>query len=308
VAAPQLAGNAFSRIVPGGAAAGGALQYDMLRGAGLDGATVATGLATASLIETATLTALPVLSIPAMLAGVPVARDLRTAAFLGLAIFVIMVLVGALLLTLDGPLRFAARVLQSLRNAILRGRTPIRDLPDRLIMARDLIRHVLGARWHRAILAAAGNWLLDFLALMAAVAATGARPRPTLVLLAYVVAAVLGMIPITPGGLGFVEAGLASTLVLAGVPSGQAALATLAYRLVSYWLPLPAGVAAYALHRRRYGARGRGSAAPPGRQAPAPLGVGEGQAPGEARPPSSSERSVTSDGSGVSTETGTPKS
>jgi uncharacterized protein (TIRG00374 family) len=256
VAAPQLAGNAFSRIVPGGAAAGGAMQYDMLRWSGLDGAQVATGLATASLIGTATLTALPVLAVPAMLAGVPIARDLRTAGLLGLGVFVVMVLGGALLLTLDRPLRFVARLLQAGRNVLARRRAPVVGLPDRLITARDLIRQVLGKQWHRAILAAAGNWLLDFLALMAAVAATGARPRPSLVLLAYVVAAVLGMIPITPGGLGFVEAGLASTLVLAGVPSGQAALATLAYRLVSYWLPLPAGVVAYAIHRRRYGARG----------------------------------------------------
>ena len=56
---------------------------------------------------------------------------------------------------------------------------------------------------------------------------------------------VLAMIPITPGGLGFVEAGLAGLLVVAGVDGGRAALAVLAYRLVSYWLPLPIGGAAY---------------------------------------------------------------
>jgi uncharacterized membrane protein YbhN (UPF0104 family) len=31
-------------------------------------------------------------------------------------------------------------------------------------------------------------------------------------------------------------------------------LATLAYRLFSYWLPLPVGLAAYAVHRRRLAA------------------------------------------------------
>ena len=69
--------------------------------------------------------------------------------------------------------------------------------------------------------------------------------------LAYVAASVLGMIPITPGGLGFVEAGLTGTLVLAGVDAGAAAVATLAYRLVSFWLPLPAGAVAYRLFSRR---------------------------------------------------------
>ena len=90
-------------------------------------------------------------------------------------------------------------------------------------------------------------------ALLAALGATGARPRASLVLLAYVVAALLGMIPITPGGLGFVEIGLTATLQLAGISAATAVLATLAYRLVSYWLPIPAGIGAYAIFRRRYG-------------------------------------------------------
>ncbi|HET8526347.1 MAG TPA: YbhN family protein, partial [Actinomycetota bacterium] len=83
----------------------------------------------------------------------------------------------------------------------------------------------------------------------------GSTPRPALVLLAFCAAQLLAQIPLTPGGLGFVEAGLTATLVLAGVSAGAAAIATLAYRLVSYWLPLPAGLLAYGLYRRRYGGR-----------------------------------------------------
>ena len=37
-------GNAFSRIVPGGAAAGGAMQFDMLRQAGIGTTWAATGV------------------------------------------------------------------------------------------------------------------------------------------------------------------------------------------------------------------------------------------------------------------------
>jgi uncharacterized membrane protein YbhN (UPF0104 family) len=40
-------------------------------------------------------------------------------------------------------------------------------------------------------------------------------------------------------------------LVLAGVPVAQATLATFAYRLASYWLPLAAGPVAYTVYRRR---------------------------------------------------------
>jgi len=106
--------------------------------------------------------------------------------------------------------------------------------------------------------------LLDYSALLVALAAVGAEPRAALVLLAFTAAQVLALIPVTPGGLGFVEAGLTGLLVLAGVGAGDAAVATLAYRFVSYWLPLPAGAAAAVVHRRSL--RGR-------RPPPAPIGL-----------------------------------
>ena len=80
----------------------------------------------------------------------------------------------------------------------------------------------------------------------------GQPPSPALVLIAYAVTGIIGMIPITPGGLGIVEASLSGFLVLAGVNSGDAVLATLAYRLVSYWLPMFSGPVAYAIFKRRY--------------------------------------------------------
>ena len=109
---------------------------------------------------------------------------------------------------------------------------------------------------------------------MAALSATGDATSPSLVLLAYVAGAVLSMIPITPGGLGFVEAGLTTTLVAAGVAPRQAVLATLAYRLVSYWIPMVAGLIAYITFR----------IAPPARSQVAP-------APQDQAPPLPAERS-----------------
>jgi uncharacterized protein (TIRG00374 family) len=80
----------------------------------------------------------------------------------------------------------------------------------------------------------------------------GDHARPGLVLLAFCAAQVLAQIPVTPGGLGFVEAGLTAMLTLAGVGAGAAVLTTFAYRLVSYWLPLPVGLVAWLVHRRRH--------------------------------------------------------
>jgi uncharacterized protein (TIRG00374 family) len=82
-----------------------------------------------------------------------------------------------------------------------------------------------------------------------ALRALDSLPRPGLVLLAFCAAQVLAQIPITPGGLGFVEAGLTATLTRAGVPAGTAVVATFAYRLFSYWLQLPLGLVGLALQR-----------------------------------------------------------
>ena len=118
---------------------------------------------------------------------------------------------------------------------------------------RDVVVDVLGKRWWEALLFAAGRWVLDYLTLLAALYAVGSEPRASLVLLAFFAAQLLGTLPLTPGGLGFVEAGLTGTLALAGVDAGAALVATLAYRLVSFWLPIPAGAVAAIVHKRRYG-------------------------------------------------------
>jgi uncharacterized protein (TIRG00374 family) len=247
----QLAGNAITKTIPGGAAVGAATQYRLLVGGGMEATRIATGLTAASLINTATLFALPVLSLPAIIGGVAVARGLARAAWLGVGAFVLLVGGGAVLLLADRPIAWAGRTIERIHNAVLRHRPPMHDLADRLTKERDVVRATLDEDWASAILRSVGNVLFDYLALLAALVAAGARPRASLVLLAYVAAVVLGSIPITPGGLGFVEAGLTATLVLAGVPGAQATLATLAYRLVSYWLPIAAGPVAYGLYRRR---------------------------------------------------------
>ncbi len=254
VATAQLAGNAVSRIVPGGAAAGGAMQFDMLRQAGVATTRAAASVTAVSLISTATLLGLPVISIVSILVtGAPVEHSLFRIGSMAVIACCFALAGGAVLLFADRPLEGLGALIQRVRNRLLKRRAPLTGLPARLVQERDLVRRELGVGWWKALLYAAGNWLLDLTALLLALAAVGAEPRASVVLLAYVVAAFLGMIPITPGGLGFVELGLVGTLGLAGIGTEQAVLATLVYRLASYWLPIPTGAVAYFLHGRRYG-------------------------------------------------------
>jgi uncharacterized protein (TIRG00374 family) len=249
IIASQLAGNALAKVAPGGGALGAALQFRMLVRAGLPGTATATGLTAVNLLVFAVVLAMPVLAIPALLRG-GVDKGLLDTAAVGLAVFVVAAALGATLLVTDRPLRWVGRVVQRVRNRLRRRAEPLRRLPERLLRERDRILDTLGPRWKRALLATVGRWTFDYLTLVAALSAIGAHPSPGLVLLAFCGAQLLAQIPVTPGGLGFVEAGLTGMLALAGVSAGDAVLATFAYRLFSYWLPLPFGLVGLALAPR----------------------------------------------------------
>ncbi len=254
-----LSGNAAGKILPAGL--GGAVQVQMAVRAGVPTPRALTGFAAVSVVITAVPFALPLLSLPAIVGGLPVARGLARAAIIGAVLFVTLAVVSAILLASNRPLEAVARGVQTVRNRLRPRHDPVLDMPERAIRERDLLIHTLGPRWWKGLLAAVARASFDYLSLVACLAAVGARPSPALVLLAYVASVVLALIPLTPGGVGFVEAGLVGTLGLAGVGQAEAVLATLAYRLVSYWLHLPIGGVAYAIYQRRY-SRSRANTVP----------------------------------------------
>jgi uncharacterized protein (TIRG00374 family) len=252
VGTSQLASNAATRVLPGGAAAASALQYGMLVRAGLPPQSVASGVAASWAATTAAVLALPAIAVVTGIGGTAVPHGLRNVAYLGAGAFVVMTAVGAGAFLWDRPLHLVGRVTRAAAGLVGR-RERLESLPERLLLQRDALRRAFSSHPWLALLSALGRWGFDYLALLCVLAALSLEPEPALVLLAFASASLLGMIPITPGGLGFVEAGLAGLLVLAGVSAGDAAVATLAYRLVSFWLPLPVGGIAWWLARRRYG-------------------------------------------------------
>jgi uncharacterized membrane protein YbhN (UPF0104 family) len=250
VVAAGLAGNAVTNVLPAGDAAGAAVQFRMLATAGIDTDNAVEGMTAASLLGVGGLLALPLFTLPAILGGAPVSPGLMHTALLGLAGFGLYVAGGVLVMTTDRPLALLGRIGQRLWNSIPGRRTKITGLDRRLLHQRDDVRSTLGRDWPQAVALTAGRLGFDYGCLLFALRATGSHPRPSLVLLAYAAAGILALVPITPGGLGIVEASLSGLLVLAGVPGGEAFVATLAYRLASYWLPLLAGLVAYVVFRR----------------------------------------------------------
>jgi len=252
VGTSQLASGAVGSIVPGGAATAGAVAYKMLTRAGIRASDVGSGLAASAIASTAAVSALPVLALPGIIGGAAAPDGLLQALYIGVAAFVAVAVLAAAAFGWDRPLVITGR---AVRWVIRRFRhDAAADLPEHLIAQRDRMKETFGRRWQVAVSGAVGKVGFDYLALVCSLAAVGVRPNPSLVLLAYVGSALLAQIPITPGGLGFVEAGLTGLLAAAGVNGQDALVATLAYRLVSFWIPLPAGGVAYLLFQHRYGA------------------------------------------------------
>ncbi|MFZ2530380.1 MAG: YbhN family protein [Rhodococcus sp. (in: high G+C Gram-positive bacteria)] len=103
------------------------------------------------------------------------------------------------------------------------------------------VAHLPRVVWHRAFALATGKWLLDLACLIAACLAVGIDAGIASLAALHVATQVARQIPLTPGGIGIVEAGLVAGLVALGFEAGAAAAAVAVYRLCTYWYPLVAG-------------------------------------------------------------------
>jgi uncharacterized protein (TIRG00374 family) len=104
--------------------------------------------------------------------------------------------------------------------------------------------HVLRRGDVRVIAGSLGYWFFDNLVLWATFHAVGTTPPFTVVLMAYLIGQLGGLLPI-PGGIGGIDGGLIGTFIVYGVAAAPTAAAVLAYRLILFWLPLAVGAIAF---------------------------------------------------------------
>lgn len=155
------------------------------------------------------------------------------------SVFAVIVVVGVLSRT-----RFGRR-----RARGLAARLPARARPGALRVVRALGAQIeLLLSQPRVLLPAlaAGmvNWTADALSLWCCVHAFGHPPAVSGLLLSFGLATAVGWLPLTPGGVGVVEAILIPGLIGLGGSSGAAVLGVLTWRLVHSWLPVPFGLLA----------------------------------------------------------------
>lgn len=122
------------------------------------------------------------------------------------------------------------------------------ELHKDYIIIRQDVHRLRKAMWW-GFLACSAELLLLYIAFLA----HGVWVNPGAVIVAYVVANLIGFIAILPGGIGLYEPLMTAVLISGGVEPGLALSATLVYRVISLLLSLVTGYALYQRAVHRYG-------------------------------------------------------
>jgi uncharacterized protein (TIRG00374 family) len=238
----DLAAAAVAHVIPAGTLGSAGIGYRLFTAEGITGRDAAVMMATKGLGSTVVLNVLLWLSL---VISIPLAGFHP--------IYVTVAIIGAVLMLAIGILAFgitrqserASRILRTLGTRIpgLTGdrlEQGIRDAGNSLsALGRDRRTMVMSLTW------ASLNWLLDVASLWCFVAAFGRFVNPVELFAAYGIANVAGALPVTPAGLGVVDSLTPLLLVSFGITRSVATLGVLGWRLVNFWLPIPAGAAAY---------------------------------------------------------------
>jgi len=233
---------ALTHVIPGGTAAGTGLTYRLLGDFEVEGADAAFGLAMQGVGSAVVLNLLLWVALLASIFRRGYNPLYGIAA--GVGVLLMAAFGGVVILLLRGR-HHAVEIVRRVGNHVpfVSGdalAAAVERIAERLrafLDDRDLLV--------RALLWAAANWLLDAASLWVFVFAFGKVISPDGLLVAYGLANVLAVIPITPGGLGIVEGVLIPTLVGFGATKQVATLGVLSWRLVNFWLPIPAGFGTY---------------------------------------------------------------
>ena len=240
-----MAGFLVSHVVPGGAAAGTLANIKTMEHEGIGARETGVAVTLTVIVSDIALAMLFLVGVIYSVAKGSLPIGLVVAASIAI------LLLGLLVATafLFAFRRDAARTIVHTMARVLH-RLIKRVDADAVSQAADDIagqaRTVLGGRRFRlALVLAMGNWLADIFVLYLFFLAVGHHQPFGALLVAYAIANLVSVIPITPSGLGVMEATLVAVSVGFGATRSVAVIAVLGYRLVNFWLPLPVGLAAY---------------------------------------------------------------
>ncbi|MGP0031246.1 MAG: lysylphosphatidylglycerol synthase transmembrane domain-containing protein [Acidimicrobiales bacterium] len=252
---------AISHTLPGGTVPGTAASYRLLNEADVPGGTAAFGLATQGIGSAVVLN---IIFWLALLISIPLNGYNPLYGFAAILGLLLMSIFGGLVYLLTRGEKQASAVVNVVATHVpfVKATTVtalVNKVADRMkVLAKSPVLLSRAGLW------AAANWLLDASSLWVFLFAFGAHVSPIDLLVAYGLANVLAVLPLTPGGLGVIELTLVTVLTGFGVHAGAATAGVLCWRLVNFWLPIPFGGVSYVSLRLGSRARSRVAGTDPG--------------------------------------------
>jgi uncharacterized protein (TIRG00374 family) len=247
-----MASQAASTVVTAAGAGGIAVLFWALSRAGFDRAAAAArvvaflafhyGIYLGALVVFGSLLWLGVLPGPA-----PTALTLVPAAFAAVAI-------AAVALAASSPARFERWLFTLASGDSRRARLGRRlvTVPVALASGVGYAVTLLRPRARGATLVALSlaYWAANIAILAACFEAFGETPAFPRLVQAFFIGMTVNLLPLLPGGVGSVEAGLIAALLAFGEPAAEVVVSVLAYRLIGFWLPTIPEAFAYLRLRR----------------------------------------------------------
>lgn len=250
---------AISNGVPGGGAVGLAVQYGMLASYKITPAASTSAIAVVGLWSIFVTLGFPIIGVGALILGGANGGAYVAVALVGFGILTASIVVLALIVRSASLAAAVGRLGNKVIHPFGRWIKSLQglDLVPAILNFRTTIYGLVTKRWAWITLAQCGVFLTQFLILYVALRGVeGWDNEGTSVLIAFGAFAVsqIGlMIPITPGGVGTVDAFMIGILTAFGTSDGAATAADLVWRAASFVPQILIGVLALVLWYRRAG-------------------------------------------------------
>jgi putative heme transporter len=251
------ASTALSIVSPAGAAVGMGASYSMLRSWKFPPSAVTLAVAIAGLWNQLANLAFPVVALALLTLENESHPALTTAALVGVAVLVVAFTGFALVLSRAERARRIGNLASRLANralAVVR-RGPVSWGGESFARFRSQALGLLRRRWHVITLATLAGHLTVFVLLLVCLRVTGVSSTEVTgieAFAAWALVRILGVLPLTPGGVGIVEVGLSGALVAFGAPNAEAVAATLLYRVLTVLPTLALGLLSAATWRTHH--------------------------------------------------------
>lgn len=243
--------TAVANVMPGGGALGMGVTWKMLRSWGFSGPAISRQILVVGVWNNFAKLALPVIAWAVLILGGGSSGPLISAAITGLVVLAVAVAVLWAILASDAFARRFGSSVERVINVGLRAirRKPLTGLDDGMSEYRTELIETIRSRGPALTIAVVIDHLALYFVLLLSLRAVGVTDEAISwqeALAAFATMRLVTAVPITPGGLGFVEGGLVA--VLAKMAPGDSIelnskilAAVLIFRLISYVTPIILG-------------------------------------------------------------------